>query len=251
MEMMSEAEEPERETSSASSEPAEVRHVQVTPRQLAFWREEVRAEQRELQRLQAESDELTEQLKHPSAARKFNCGEARKRQRNLTWLLQNQQKRLARYERFVMLIEQGATKEEAAEQAVQEATQPTEEKAAEQSPDEEAPVEETPSPPKPKLTGEALRRALFAVLARLFTSGDPRYVTLERGRFNAAIQKFTVLELQPDDLPLLKEVFERVWPKASCTALGLANNLPLLIEKAKDMGWRIGEETTLSAEVHR
>jgi hypothetical protein len=169
----------------------------------------------------------------------------------LAWLLKDQQKRLARYERFVMLIELGATKEEAVEQAFQEATQPTEEEAAEQAPDEESPVEEPPSSPKPKLTGEALRRALFAVLARLFTNGDPRYVTLERGRFNAAIQKFTVLELQPDDLPLLKEVFERVWPKASCTALGLANNLPLLIEKAKDMGWRIGEETTLSAEVHR
>jgi hypothetical protein len=251
-EVLCETEEPEREASPASSGSTMERPMHVTPEQLAFWHEEVQAEQRQLRRLQREYDELTEQLKHPLASGLSNWSEARKRQRDLAWLLQDQQKRVERYQRFVALIEQGATKEEATEQAFQQEAQAVEGGDAEQAPNAEvAEAEEAPPPPKPKLTGEPLRRALFAVLTRLFTTGDPRYVTLERGRFNAAIQKFRVLELQPDDLPLLKEVFERVWPKATCTALGLANNLPLLIEKARDMGWSLGDESAPSGEVQR
>jgi hypothetical protein len=249
-EVLCETEDAECKASPASSGPAMGRHVHLTPPQLAFWREEVQAEQRELRRLQREYEELTEQLKHPLASGLSNWSEARKRQRNLAWLLQDQQKRIERYQRFVALVEQEATKEEAAELAFQQEAQEAWGGDAEQAPDEEvAEAEEAPPPPKPKLTGEPLRRALFAALTRLFTNGDPRFVTLERGRFNAAIQKFRVLDLQPDDLPILKEVFERVWPKATCTALGLANNLPLLIEKARDMGWSLGEETSPSAVV--
>jgi hypothetical protein len=44
--------------------------------------------------------------------------------------------------------------------------------------------------------------------------------------------------LQPDDLVALQAAFERLWPKATCTALALANNLPLLMETAEGMGWQ-------------
>lgn len=38
----------------------------------------------------------------------------------------------------------------------------------------------------PGWRGQALRRALFATLARLFTNGDPKHIDLERGKFNWA-----------------------------------------------------------------
>ena len=83
-----------------------------------------------------------------------------------------------------------------------------------------------------------LSQALFATLARLFTNGDPRHAELERGKFNKAIKNLVFAGLQPDDLPALKAAFERLWPKATCTALALANHLPQLIGTAEGMGWQ-------------
>ena len=60
----------------------------------------------------------------------------------------------------------------------------------------------------------------------------------EGGKFNRAIKNFVFAGLQPDDLPALKAAFERLWPRATCTALGLANNLPLLMGTAEGMGWQ-------------
>ena len=95
-----------------------------------------------------------------------------------------------------------------------------------------------PPDPAPRLEGQALRRALFAALVRLFNGGDPRHVELERGTFNQAIKNFVLAGLQPDDLTAVQAAFERLWLRATCTALDLANNLPLLMGTAEGMGWQ-------------
>ena len=70
------------------------------------------------------------------------------------------------------------------------------------------------------------------------TLGDPRHVELERGKFNRAIKNLVFAGLQPDDLPALKAAFERLWPKATCTALARAYHLPQLMGTAEGMGWQ-------------
>jgi hypothetical protein len=150
--------------------------------------------------------------------------------------------KLARYTQFVMLIEQGATKDEACAAVLeqQDHAAPAEQKTscdapAERSAEEMASAEEE-ADHRPRLEGQTLRRALFATLAQLFTNGDPRHVELERGKFNRAIKNFVLVGLQPDDVLAVKAAFEHLWPRATCTALGLANNLPLLIGTAEGMG---------------
>lgn len=83
---------------------------------------------------------------------------------------------------------------------------------------------------------QALRWALSATLARLFTNGESRLVDLKRGTFNRAIKNFVFAVLQPDDLPALKAAIERLWPQATYTAL--ANPLPQLMGTAEGMGWQ-------------
>lgn len=226
--------------------PTDAASLQVSLEQLERWREEVRDQQREVRRIQAEYDAITEQLKFATPLSMRNWGEARGQQRFLARHLAEQQAKLECYEQFVAMIEEGATPE-AALTLVNASEAPSPENAdTEADAQEEMSLAEEPVASTPKLQGQPLRRALFATLTRLFTNGDPRFVTLERGRFNKAIQKFELVEIQPDDLPILKVVFERLWPKATCTALGLANNLPLLIGTARGMGWKIGEEQTES-----
>ena len=91
----------------------------------------------------------------------------------------------------------------------------------------------------PGLEGQALRQALFATPVRLFTTGNHRHVELERGKFNRAIKNLVLAGLQPNDVPAVQAAFERLWPRATCTALGLANNLPLLMGTAEGMGWHL------------
>lgn len=227
--------------------PTDVVSLQVPLEKLERWREEVRDQQREVRRIQAEYDAITEQLKFATPLSMRNWGEAQSQQRFLARHLEDQQAKLECYEQFIALIEEGATPEAAlALVNASEAPSPENEDAVAATQEEMPPAGETGTS-APRLQGQPLRRALFATLTRLFTNGDPRFVALERGRFNKAIQKFELVEIQPDDLPILKVVFERLWPKATCTALGLANNLPLLIGTARGMGWRIGTEPVGSA----
>jgi hypothetical protein len=224
--------------------PTDAVSPQVSMEQLERWREEVRDQQREVRRIQAEYDAITEQLKFATPLSMRNWGAAQSQQWFLARHLEGQQAKLECYERFVALIEEGATPEEALA-LVNASEAPS---SANEDAEADTPTQEEMSPAgesatsAPRLQGQPLRRALFATLTRLFTNGDPRFVALERGRFNKAIKKLEFVEIQPDDLPILKVVFERLWPKATCTALGLANNLPMLIGTARGMGWRIGVE---------
>jgi hypothetical protein len=233
--------------SASAPEPTDAVSLQVSLEQLERWREEVRDQQREVRRIQTEYDAITEQLKFATPLSMRNWGAAQSQQRFLARHLEEQQTKLECYEQFIALIEEGATPEAAlALVNASEAPFPENEDAEATTQEEIPPVGESVASP-PRLQGQPLRRALFAALTRLFTNGDPRFVALERGRFNKAIQKFESVEIQPDDLPILKIVFERLWPKATCTALGLANNLPLLIGTARGMGWKIGVEPTESS----
>jgi hypothetical protein len=235
--------------STSAPVPTDAVSLQGNLEQLERWREEVRDQQREVRRIQAEYDAITEQLKFATPLSMRNWGEAQSQQRFLARHLEDQRAKLECYEQFIALIEEGATPE-AALTLVNASGAPSLQNAdTEADTQEEMSPAEEPVASAPRLQGQPLRRALFAALTRLFTNGDPRFVTLERGRFNKAIQKFELVEIQPDDLPILKVVFERLWPRATCTALGLANNLPLLIGTARGMGWKIGGELTESGTV--
>ena len=75
--------------------------------------------------------------------------------------------------------------------------------------------------------------------AQLSKWRGPRHVELERGKFNRAIKNFVLAGLQPDDVPAVQAAFVRLWPRATCTALGLANHLPRLFGTAEGMGWYV------------
>ncbi len=218
--------------------------LQVTEEQLAFWRADVAAQQRAVTRLRTQYQDVTEQLQHCHLG-KGNWGALVREQRFLAGELTEQEAQLARYERFVALIEHGATKDEACEQLLGLPTQATAAEdcvAEERTPAEDIPEDqasEASAEPAPRLQGQKLRQALFTVLAQMFTNGDPRLIELERGKFNRAIKNLVAVDVQPGDLPVLQATFERLWPKATCTALGLANNLSILIDKARMFGWQL------------
>lgn len=170
-----------------------------------------------------------------------NWGALVREQRFLAGEVEQQEAQLTRYENFVALIEQGATKEESCAQLVAVHPQETsaEEIVAEELPPSEATgVDQTSgssAEPPPRLEGQQLRQALFTTLARMFTTGDPRHIDLERGKFNRAIKNLVALDIQPADLPVLQATFEKLWPKATCTALGLANNLTILLGRTQHL----------------
>ena len=226
-------------------EPAPALPLQVAEEQLVQWRADVAAQQREVTRVTTQYHAVTEQLQHCHIGR-GTWGTLVREQRFLAGEVEEQKAELARYERFLALIEAGATREEACEQLL---AQPSQEVALE-APDatEQAPTEPpsedeastSPPEPAPRLEGQPLRKALFATLVRLFTTGDSRHVELERGKFNRAIKNLVLADLQPEEIPILKATYERLWPRITCTALGLANHLPLLIEEARKRGYEVG-----------
>ncbi len=222
-------------------EPAPALPLHVAEEQLALWRADVAAQRREVMRIKTQYQAVTEQLQQCRIGR-GNWGALVREQRFLAGELAEQETQLARYERFVALIEAGATKEEACEQILDLHLQETsaDQSASEELPSAAMPAEDPlPAEPAPRLEGQKLRQALFATLARLFTTGDARHIDLERGKFNRAIKNFVAVDVQPEDVPVLQATFERLWPKATCTALGLANNLPILIDKAQMFGWQL------------
>lgn len=168
-------------------------------------------------------------------------------------LYRQEEERLAVFERFLALIAEGRTKEEALAEINAAAPSASAYSAAPAAPEamqtaldqaEGVVALEVQAAPVVRLEGQALRKALFATLTHLFLSDppDPTDIALERGKYNRAIKVFVQKQIQPDDLVVLKATFERVWPKATCTALGLANNLPLLLERARVLGYSIGAE---------
>lgn len=164
-----------------------------------------------------------------------------------------EEERLAVFERFLALIEGGRTKEEAlaalqAPESPDPASSASEEVPEQSDGDLGLPeggmAPDEPPVPVARLEGPELRKALFATLVRLFLGDapDPTDVSLERGKYNRAIKGFMQKQVQPDDLVVLKATFERVWPKATCTALALANNLPFLMQKARELGYAFRAE---------
>ena len=111
---------------------------------------------------------------------------------------------------------------------------------------DQAVAAEDAATPALRLEGQGLRRALFRQLVALFlpTPPDPTDIKLERGKYNRAIKSFEAKGLQPDDLNALKAAFEYLWPKATCTALALANHIPLLSQTARELGYAIGVGST-------
>jgi hypothetical protein len=208
--------------------------LQVPEEQLALWRADVAAQRREVTRLRTQYQDVAEQLQHCHVG-KGNWGALMREQRFLARELAEQEAQLTRYERFVALIEHGATKDEVCEQLLGLHTQATaaEDCVAEEPTPAVAILEDRASEisaePAPRLEGQKLRQALFTALAQMFTNGDPRLIELERGRFNRAIKNLVAVDVQPEDLPVLQATFQRLWPKATCTALGLANNLTILL----------------------
>jgi hypothetical protein len=222
-------------------EPAPALPLHVAEEQLALWRADVVAQRREVMRIKTQYQAVTEQLQQCRIGR-GNWGALVREQRFLAGELAEQETQLARYERFVALIEGGATKEEACKQLLERHHQET---SADQSATEELPPaaipaeDQLPAEPALRLEGQKLRQALFTALAQMFTTGDPNHIALERGKFNRAIKNLVAVDVQPEDLPVLQATFRRLWPKATCTALGLANNLPMLIDKAQMFGWQL------------
>jgi hypothetical protein len=204
--------------------------LQVAEEQLAVWRADVVAQQRVVRRVTTQYQAVTEQLQQCRIGR-GNWGALVREQRFLAGDLEEQKAQLARYEQFVALIEQGAIKEEACEQILELHPQVTslEPSGSEELPPTATSEDQPLAESAPKLEGQQLRQALFTTLARLFTNGDPRHIDLERGKFNRAIKNLVAVDAQPEDLPVLKAAFEKRWPKATCTALGIANNLPILL----------------------
>jgi hypothetical protein len=214
--------------------PAPLVSLQVAEEQLSQWYADVAAQQREMMRVKTQYQAVTEQLQQCRIGR-GDWGALMREQRFLAREVEEQKAELMRYEHFVALIEQGATKEEACKQLLAERTPEvsvSEETSAEPAPGE-TPFEDLASPvpvePAPRLEGQPLRQALFTTLARMFTNGDPRHIDLERGKFNRAIKNLVAVDVQPEDLPGLRAAFEKRWPRATCTALGLANNLTILL----------------------
>jgi hypothetical protein len=125
-------------------------------------------------------------------------GELRRPPRYLEHQLAAETDKLDQFTRFVALIEQGATSDEACAAVLRQQgdAAPAEQSAACEASEEEAmgetPPTEVSAEPRPRLEGQALRQALFATLARLFISGDPRHVELERGKFNRAIKTWSL-----------------------------------------------------------
>ncbi|HLV99403.1 MAG TPA: hypothetical protein VKT82_12080 [Ktedonobacterales bacterium] len=212
--------------------------LQVPAEQVALWREDVAEQRLVVAQLQAASARASEALQQCSPSGP-GWGELRRQQRYWQHQLEAAQGKLAQFTQFVTLIEQGATKDEACAAVLGQAANDSDgEEEPEGAPAAEAVQADPPPTVAPRLEGQALRRALFATLVRLFTSGDPRHVELERGKFNKAIKNFVLAGLQPGDLPAVQAAFGRLWPCATCTALGLANNLPLLMGTAEGMGWQ-------------
>jgi len=216
--------------------------LQVPAEQLVLWRADVAEQRQVMAQAQAAYERACEALDQ-CAPGGTGWGELRRQQRYCQHQLEAENAKLAQFSQFVVLIEQGYAKDDACAAVLcqQDEVASTEQEAAGVPVEEAAeatPPEEIAAAPRPRLEGQALRRALFGTLARLFTNGDPRHIDLERGKFNRAIKNFVFAGMQPDDLPVLTAAFERLWPKATCTALGLANNLPLLIGTAEGMGWQ-------------
>jgi hypothetical protein len=218
--------------------------LQVSEEHLAKWRADVVAQQREVRRVTTQYQAVTEQLQQCGIGR-GNWGTLVREQRFLAGTLEEQKAQLARDERMIALIEQGATIEEARQQVLVASPQGAlaEEQGSDDLSSAEAAYDDQadmlPAEPAPRLEGQKLRQALFATLAQMFTTGDARHIALERGKFNRTIKNLVAVDVQPEDLPVLQATFERLWPKATCTALGLANNLPILIDKARMFGWQL------------
>jgi hypothetical protein len=80
--------------SASAPVPTDAVSLQVSLEQLERWREEVRDQQREVRRIQAEYDAITEQLKFATPLSMRNWGEARGQQRFLARHLEDQQAKL-------------------------------------------------------------------------------------------------------------------------------------------------------------
>jgi hypothetical protein len=102
-------------------------------------------------------------------------GELRRQQRFLQRLVEAELKQLARFTRFVTLIEQGYTRDDAYEAVLRQqdegAAAVEEEGAHAEEPTDEPLREEVAAARGPRREGQPLRQALFAQLSRLF---DPR-----------------------------------------------------------------------------
>ena len=168
--------------------------LQVPIAQLEQWRADV-AEQRQIvAHAQAAYAQACEQLDQcsPGGA---GWGELRRQQRYLEHQLEAETEKLDYFTHFVHLIEQGYTKAEACEAMADqedEAAAPPEATFAEATMEghaEALPSVDVAAPAGPRLEGQALRQALFATLARLFTNGDPRHVELEREQIQPGDQE--------------------------------------------------------------
>ncbi len=130
---------------------------------------------------------------------------------------------------------------------------------------EEAPAAPAPPAEPEPLTGEALRRALFAAACELFIGPAPaaddvtarqKYalaVQSRRGEFNAAISRRGETRLlqhliQPWELPWLLAAWKRLFPDLRATPNALSGKwLPLLIGTAEGMGYRFARDRLLTA----
>lgn len=237
------------QASEAGEPPAPAVHdicsLAISPEQLAHFRQEMECQRECVQAAAARWEACMEERRH--------CLDTTRRKALIHEVCQSEQqyhqaqRKLARFELAIEALSAGHTVEEAVALAHERigmttsqaahlaATEPSEAEAAAAAPEE-------PPPPDPLLEGETLRRALFSKLVALFLPGDPpdkNDVDLSRGVFNNAIKQFMVKQLQPLDVEVLQAVYQRVWPKAVCTAPALAKHLPFLVGKAHEMGYHL------------
>lgn len=215
-------------TDSSSSEPV----LQVAFEQLSIWQGDVSEQQRVVACVQAEYERATAELERcPIGGR--NWGELRRQQRFLQRHLEAEQQKLAQFELFVRLIEQGYSKDEAYEQVYTQKLSLAEQEAA---PEADAASVSQVEPtlllasakgetPAPELSPKAWRAALFTELLTLF-DWDPQHLNKNsRGLANKAAMLLQESGIRPGQLPRLKQLFEQAYPKVTrYTPIALANH---------------------------
>jgi len=215
-------------TDSGCSEPV----LQVASEQLSIWWEDVSEQQRVVARVQSEFERATAELERCPIGG-HNWGELRRQQRFLQHHLEAAQQKLAQFELFVRLIEQGYSKDEACEQVYTQKLSLAEQEAVPGVDSASvSPVEPTllvvsakGQMPAPELSPKAWRAALFIQLLTLF-DWDPQHLNKNsRGLANKAAMLLQESGIRPEQLPRLKQLFEQAYPTMTrYTPIALANH---------------------------
>ena len=199
---------------------------------VASWQADVAEQCRAVAQAQAGYERVSAELERCSPGGRTWC-DLRRQQRFLQHHLEAEQQKRALFEVFVRLIEQVYSKDEACEQVYTQAQCPTEQEAApeadsaRESPVESTllPVSDTEQTPAPELGPKAWRAALFTGLMTLF-GWEPGHLNKNsRGLANKAAMLLQESGIRPEQLPHVKALFERAYPKVThYTPIALANH---------------------------